>query len=61
MQRNSTNPERTVLDNVIDKCVLSEMMLCGVNGCNMLSGCYGLLYVWAAAKMGRITRFLCLQ
>lgn len=59
MQKSSANTTQTVLGNITDNYVLSE--LCGVDGCNMLSGCYSLPYVWAAAKMGRITWFLCLQ
>lgn len=44
MQRSSTSAEQTVLDNITDKYILSEMVLCGGDGCNMLSG-YSLLYV----------------
>lgn len=54
MQKNSTNTEQTILDNITDKYVLSEMVFGGVDGSNMLSRCYNLLYVWAAAKMGRM-------
>lgn len=60
MQRDSNKTEQTVPDNMTDKYVLSELVYFGVDGSNVISGYYSLLYICAAAKRERITCFLCL-
>ena len=60
MQRESNKTEQMVPEDMTDKYVLSELVLFGVHGSNMISGYYSLLCIWAAAKRERITCFICL-